>query len=224
MRAWKSLGELFSGIPRKMEYLVLRNYEAFENEQMLSEHSDIDVLTADVDGFVRLVGAEPRKLKDDHIHYKISVAGSSIPLDIRTPGDGYYDEKWAKDLLANRQMYQDVYYVPEPKMYFYSLLYHAIAQKRSLSNDYKERLKQMADSLGISCPSASYCDVLNTYMRDHGYMYTYPKYLYGIANFEKADPKLIQRDRGLMILRHMAQSKRKIGSFVKRRWQRWVKN
>lgn len=223
MRAWASLRELFDSIPDDVSYLVLRNYEAFETEQLLDEHADIDVLCADVLRFASTVGAEPRTEKRDRAHYWLLIAGKPVSLDVRSPGDGYYDENWARALLDHRRLYQGAFYVPEPAAYFYSLLYHAVVHKRALSDEYRERLTAMAAELGIDIAQAPFYGVLNDYMRQNGYYYTYPSYPHGIANFAHADPALIHRQPGRMLKRFVAIHKRRIGKRLKGGLQHWAK-
>lgn len=223
MRAWESLRELFGGIPDGVAYLVLRNYEGFETGQLLDEHADIDVLCADVALFVRAVGAEPRADGKNRAHYRLLIAGKPVALDVRTPGDGYYDENWARALLDHRRLYQGAFYVPEPAAYFYSLLYHAIVHKRTLSDDYRKRLPAMAAELGIGVAEASLYDALNDYMRQNGYFYTYPCNPHGIANFAHADPALIRRQPGRILRRSVALHKRRIGKWLKRGLKHWAR-
>ena len=65
------------------QYLVLRNYEAFNNGLFLKGHPDIDLLCNEVAPLVRAVGAIPRTASEDGLHYRVEIAGNVVPLDIR---------------------------------------------------------------------------------------------------------------------------------------------
>ena len=58
-------------------------------------------------------------------------------------GDNYYDKRWQENLLKNR-IYGDGFYHLNDIDHFWSLLYHGIIQKPSLTDDYIEDL----DSIG----------------------------------------------------------------------------
>ncbi len=215
MRAWASLRELFDSIPKDCVYLVLRNYETLESGQLLDEHADIDVLCRDPRRFVRLADATPRQLRDDRIHYKLAIAGQAVALDVRTPGDGYYDAPWAEALLAHRRFCPGGCYVPDPEDYYYSLLYHALIHKNALSEEYRARLTAMATSLGLDARDMP--AQLNAYMRGHSYGYTCPRHPHGIFNTRHADPALVKRDPLRLLHRFIAQKRRRLSKLLKGR-------
>ena len=84
--------------------------------------------------------------------------------------------------------------------YFYSLIYHAVLQKRSLSQEYSSRLFQMSKGLGLVMTSANeheYLLLLQEYMRDHGYRFTYSNDHLVPNRFHLVDQGLIDKDCGL---------------------------
>lgn len=147
MKNWDDMREAFNAINSKCSYLVMRNWEGFYNDILLEGHNDIDVLcdgVKDSKKMVTLLGAEKRFEIDDGIHYKISYRDCVVDLDIRTVGDGYYDKKWQRNMLKNRQLNPLGFYTMNEEDYFYSLTYHAIYQKDCLTEEYLQRLQNMS--------------------------------------------------------------------------------
>lgn len=167
----------------KTAYLVLRNFEELENEQLFIQgHPDIDMLCEDSLSVVQLLGAfSCRKVTSrsygDGTHYYIYVGDKYVSLDLRHIGDDYYCKKWEKDLLASREAYRN-FYVPSREQLFHTLVYHAIFQKKVFSDDYRQRLTQMAKDLqlvdGTSTQSA-FVRQLEKFMTEKSYRYVYPK-------------------------------------------------
>jgi hypothetical protein len=58
-----------------------------------------------------------------------------------------YDEKWSKDVLKRRIMYEGSFYVPCKEDYFYTLFYHNIGND---SKEYEKILIQLALEIGIN--------------------------------------------------------------------------
>lgn len=188
-----------------VKYLVLRNYEnLLEPELYVDGHGDIDMLCSDSQEIVNLINArpltedKPGKLGDG-VHYAIEVDGKPVKLDLRHVGDGYYCSKWEKEMLESRVKH-DCFYVMNETDYFYSLVYHAVLQKRSLSQEYSSRLLQMSKGLGLIETSANekeYLQLLQTFMRGKGYRFTY-SHDYLVPNrFHLVDKELVDKNRGL---------------------------
>ena len=177
MQTWTSVDELFNSLnEQRVGYIILRNFEEIENGLLFSStHPDIDFLVSNRKKFSNIIGAEPRFIKDDGIHYKLSISNTEVIIDVRSVGDGYYDPRWEKSMLRNRVLHDGGYYIPSKKDYYYSLVYHAILQKKGLSCEYLNRLTQMAGILGIKANSErDHLNILESFMKDNGYFYTYP--------------------------------------------------
>lgn len=164
-------------------YLVLRNYENLLSPEMYVEgHGDIDLLCADSRLLATKVGARIYKNKvkevcDDGVHYYVLVAGKQVSLDLRSVGDGYYCQKWQQEML-NRRVLKDGFYVMSEQDYLYSLIHHAILQKRSFSNEYRSRLTEMCNRLHVIMKddsAQSFIQLLESYMAEHSYTYVYPR-------------------------------------------------
>ena len=168
-----------SGVP----YLVLRNYENMLSPELYMDgHGDIDLLCADSRLLAEKVGAKTythkvREVCDDGVHYYVLVAGKQVSLDLRSVGDGYYCKKWQQEML-DRRVLKDGFYVMSEQDYLYSLIHHAILQKRSFSDEYRLRLTEMCNRLHIVMKddsAQSFIQLLESYMAKHGYTYVYPR-------------------------------------------------
>ena len=168
-----------SGVP----YLVLRNYENLLSPEIYVDgHGDIDLLCADSRLLAEKVDARTyhnkvKEVCDDGVHYYVLIAGKQVSLDLRSVGDGYYCQKWQQEML-NRRVLKDGFYVMSDQDYLYSLIHHAILQKRSFSNEYRSRLTEMCNRLHIVMKddsAQSLIQLLESYMAEHGYTYVYPR-------------------------------------------------
>lgn len=190
----------------QVNYLVLRNYEnMLQPKLFVGDHADVDLLCANNQEIVKLLGAKPNRGErdlavDDGIHYYIIANGKKVSFDLRQVGDGYYCEKWENELLQRKKLHE-CFYVMDDKDYFYTLAYHAILQKRNFSEEYRLRLSEMASSIGINLGTNNergFLDAVEQYMQQNGYCFTYSKdYLvpnrFGLVK----NKSLIQQDRYL---------------------------
>lgn len=202
-------------INENVNYLVLRNFEELENSGFLEGHADIDFLCDDADRMIQVLKAGHRGAESDKTHCKVDIAGRIIPVDIRAVGDGYYDARWERDMLAGRQMYHDQFYILNEEQYFYSLIYHACVQKPRLSEDYRERLRAMGKRIGVSIDNDDFMGILQAYMREKGYRFTYPVHPGIIANFAQVDKGLIEKDPKLVLKRKAYVLKKKLRSILR---------
>ena len=188
-----------------VKYLVLRNYEnLLEPEIYVDGHGDIDMLCSNSHEIVNLIDARPLTpdksgMRGDGIHYGIEVDGKPVKLDLRHVGDGYYCTKWEQDMLERREKHV-CFYVMTENDYFYSLVYHAVLQKRSLSDEYSARLWEMSKNCGldVSAPSEKeYLRLLQNYMRNNGYRFTYSQDHLVPNRFHLVDQDLIDKNVSL---------------------------
>lgn len=155
------------------DYLIMRNWEGFYDDILLEGHNDIDVLCRDEDSrdiMVRLLDAKP--LTFDGFHYEFKYKNKPVTLDTRIMGDGYYDRRWQKNMLKNKKLHPNGFYIMDAENYYYSLMYHAIYQKKTgLSAEYAERLNHMAMA-DKPLEQSDFADSLNAFMKNHRYAYT----------------------------------------------------
>ena len=145
---WKSLRELFVCLGEMMPYVVLRNSEMLPDAFDPSIHGDIDILVRDADECAGVLGARKVFSEPWRVHYEVMVAGGPVRFDFRYVGDGYYDERWEREMLSTGVVSGGVCR-PAPKDAFYALVYHALFQKREIASDYAAKSLALARSAGV---------------------------------------------------------------------------
>lgn len=218
MLNWGTIECMFEELHKEnFEYVVLRNYEEIDEDNFyLSGHADIDFLTSNGKKFAKIIKAVPRFIEDDGIHYKVMIAGTEVVIDARSVGDGYYDSRWEKNILLNREMKDDRFFVTDSINYYYSLVYHAILQKKALTDDYLNRLNIMAHNLGISATNEQqHLRVLKQFMKKHNYFYTYPYDIHVPLRKELIDEAMLKKQKNV-IIRDIKIKALQTGSKIKR--------
>lgn len=173
-KGWDSLREAFQTLNVCIPYVVLRGWTYLPDGYDRARDTDIDILAADYRNAAWLLHARkvyPKLLKRPH--YEITVAGQPVRLDIRSIGDGYYDTAWQRDILQNRCLLPQGFYVPEGEDAFYSLAYHAILQKR-VATPNLDKVFAEAAMRGLGADVASCLTALRHYMAAHGYGFARP--------------------------------------------------
>ena len=78
-------------------------------------------------------------------------------------------------MLSSKIMHPNGFYIMKQENYFYSLIYHALLQKKVFSEDYKERLAVMGREFGQNAISElEWLEVLRSYMRNSNYIISAP--------------------------------------------------
>lgn len=144
----KSIRDLFDYLNNNCTYLILRNWDSLDNENIYSDgHEDIDILCSSLKEFVNLtkpLRVHPESSRDN---YFVSWNGDRIRFDVRWVGDGYYPKEMERLMLEHRVLNNQGFYVPNGKDHYYSLAYHALIQKTELSDEYKRRLSDICRAL-----------------------------------------------------------------------------
>lgn len=219
MTGWNTIEEMFAALHNeKEEYIILRNYEEMDaNNFYTSGHADIDFLARNGKHFAKCIHAYPRFTSDDGIHYKVLIAGTEVIIDVRSVGDGYYDANWERAMLQNRVLLDGRFYITDSVNYYYSLGYHAILQKKKLTEEYLLRLNDMADDLGFQAKTEKdHLFVLEKFMKEKGYYYTIPYDIWVPLRTELIDVKMVKRQINVRI-RDIFTSVLQFGSKVKKR-------
>lgn len=188
MKNWIDIKEGFLLLNSSCNYLVLRNFENYFDDLFIPGHEDIDVLCAskeDARCMTKLLDAESRVGIDDGVHYRFLFHDKYVDLDIRTTGDGYYDKNWVEHMLSYKEYNTKGFYTMNNEDYYYSLIYHAFYQKNSVSDEYIQRLNEMAELTGFSCEK-DYEIQLFDYMKQNKYYYTVPVDRSVICTFKKS--------------------------------------
>lgn len=170
---WRDMRTLFGFLKETMAYVVMRNAEELP-DRLDPEHGDVDILAADAKWCASLVNA--RKSPGGEAAYAVRVAGVDVHFDIREPGDGYYCEKWERDLLERRVLDADGIYEPAPRDAFFSLLYHILFMKRTVASGYCRKLPSMAEAAGVDATGfGQWWELLERHMADNGYFFQIPR-------------------------------------------------
>jgi hypothetical protein len=177
---WRDLPELFIHLRRAARYVVLRNFEALPRSLMDGD-GDIDALCADPNELAALANAAVQTDRDGKFACAAMVAGKPVSLDLRWPGDGYFDTAWQAAVLVDA-VDQDGVIVPSIPDRFFTLLYHAKVHKKEVKDVYKERLRSLAQAVGLGhyrdanlSSDAAAADLLGGYMVSRGYRFTLPR-------------------------------------------------
>ncbi len=144
---WPDLAHLFAHLARATRYVVLRNFESLP-ESLAEGDADIDALCDLPPDFAAIANATVKVDRDGKFACLTRVAGADMPIDLRRPGDGYFDEFWQEQALATGVEQRGVR-VLSADQHFFSLLYHAKVHKRAVKPSYRERLRRLGDEIGM---------------------------------------------------------------------------
>lgn len=164
---WSSFEHLFKTLNACINYVVMRNYENLPNAYQVDEHGDIDFLSDDMQEMVCLINGEPKNRLFRPNAFDIKVNKELIPCDVRSVGDGYYDETWQQDILSNTE-YKRGFKVPSQKNFIAMLVYHALIHKVRLSNSYNTIFQQE------SLPLTQLHSWLEKFMNENSYQIELP--------------------------------------------------
>ena len=201
-----------------INYIVLRNYEELMHESFINSHPDIDFLCENKNDLVEAINAQNRLDYEDGVHYKVLVGDIYVPIDIREIGDGYYDDKWERDMLKSKTLYQGIIFAPNDENYYYSLLYHAIIQKDKISEDYMKIFKHYEMLYDIKV-NDNYVKILDRYMERQGYKYTYPNDIGVGFNVRRSKRSLIEINSREKAKRNYIKIKRIIKKILNNIWR-----
>lgn len=222
---WKNLDELFQQLNAECNYLILRNYELISEGKLLSgKHPDIDLLCDNPKKLKNCIKPvlNPKKLHHKS-HYWVRIEEQLIEIGIRSVKDGYYDPQWAQNMLDTKILHPKGFFTMNTGNYFYSLIYHAVYQKKSFSDDYLARLQYMARQLKAASPHAEteefYTTLLNQFMEKEGYFITCPKDFTIPMQFAKI-PSAMLRGRRAWKCRKLLHLPERTARFIIRRLQK----
>lgn len=174
---YKSFEDMFYVLNETVNYAVLRNHEMLPEAFKTDLHGDIDILCEDFNKICNVLNAE---IKDSTRVYNI-VGGSKIPYDIRYLGDDYYCYDFEKDMLLTKFINDKGITVLADEYYFYSLIYHALYQKKYVSVDYYDKAYKLFCKLGLDkifnikdyiSPFDLYFKLLKDFMNLHNYSFS----------------------------------------------------
>ena len=138
-KQFRNVFDVFDILNKYIKYVVLRNWELLSEKPTSETHGDIDILTEDYYDTLSLLDAKPITKKSFRVNHFVKVGKQFIPFDIRFVGDNYYDRKW-EELMLKKRKFEKFFYRLDDIDHFWSLLYHAIFQKKKIAEDYQEKL------------------------------------------------------------------------------------
>lgn len=172
---WNSWKDLFNMLNVSSNYLILRNFDRFPNE---NEDSDIDLLVDDYQKVASIIGMNQSRSKP----YKgeVLVGNRYFSVDLRFVGDNYYDNRW-ESLMLKRRIFLNGFFVPRVDDYFFSLLFHCKVQKQFLSEKRIHKLLSLSKALGFEWFTKELLldnyecgKILAGYYKANGYYYEKP--------------------------------------------------
>ena len=175
---FKNMNEFLHLLNGTINYVILRNFENLPQNVNSKNHNDIDLLTDDLLILPYVLMTNGDVSPKGNIPSNIKIGNDKISIDWKRPGDGYYDHKWASDILKRRIYNPNGFFVPSLEDYFYSLFYHAIFHKKRISTEYKEKLLKISSKLGITISPSLFDDFnsskifIEKYMKEMKYMRT----------------------------------------------------
>lgn len=212
---WESLESFFAHLNvHKIKYIVLRNHEDLLKTDFLKNHPDIDFLCENSVAFLKEAKAFPRVKKKDKVHFQVRIGNETVPIDVREVGDDYYDAAWETAMLETRVLYRDFCYIPDPENYYYSLCYHALLQKHSLSEEYRNKLGCLNPAMKNK-EEGDYLKSLEAFMQSKNYCYCYPVDRSAIFRYQAVDAKRIKKNSREAIYRKRKECSRRLGNFLR---------
>lgn len=157
----------------------MRNFEGMPDNITIDEHLDIDLLVNDyflikniLDGF----SATNNRYDDgkNRILNYVIINNKKVLFDFRFVGDNYYDTKLQQDMLDTRIKHPNGFFIPNPEIHLYTLIYHAIIHKPKISPTYVKIFKEygLEDSIINKKDLKS---KLNDWFQKNGYSYCRPE-------------------------------------------------
>jgi hypothetical protein len=172
---WTSLREVLETLNRTCKYVVLRNFDSFPNDYNLKVHGDIDFLCSNLDAAINILNAKKIYREPHRVHFSISINNETVPIDIRTLDDDYYDPYWSRDILQSR-VKRNGFFIPSDEQHFYSLAYHALIHKREISQDYLEKFTKLSSKCGLpDYKQQKLITLLQSFMEKNDYLFVRPK-------------------------------------------------
>tara|TARA_Y100000389_G_scaffold202403_1_gene247550 strand:- start:4044 stop:4988 length:945 start_codon:yes stop_codon:yes gene_type:complete len=125
----------------QLKWVVMRNFEGMPHNITIDNHLDVDLLVNDYYLVKRILDASSatkNRYEDGHwrILNHVIIDNKKVLFDFRSVGDNYYDINLQNDMLNTRILHPDGFYIPNVQMHLYSLIYHAIIHKKSISKTY----------------------------------------------------------------------------------------
>ena len=177
-KGWNSFEDFIAAANTRCNWIVLRNFE-FLPENFFENDKDVDVLCDNLSEFVETMQLTKRSW--GIAAYETYINNRKVPFDVRVIGDGYYDKLWQYKMLENKLLTDRSVPRMNDSDYFFSLIYHSTLQKENIKAEYKHRLLNLAQTLGMdeilrrtTEDESHLIRILSDFMISNHYAYTRP--------------------------------------------------
>lgn len=202
---WGSLKDLFSVLNgSEIEYVVLRKYENLPYDFLEGDH-DIDILCGSLDDVVMATRAKKRNIGINS--YYLDISGIKTDFDVRFVGDNYIDSQWGRMILEKRLLNENGVFVMSDENQLFSILYHCLTQKGSISDYYKNKIAELSNKIfGYSFENnkENLCKDLALFMQNSSYVYRKP-----------LDTSVVQNKKNIKLLKKYLRKTSKKADFIR---------
>lgn len=215
---WDNIKDVFHAMESCGAFLVLRNYEELTDDNYyMNGHADIDCLCEDAKKVRKMLQTKKNIMGRGKNHGFVLIHGQLVKFGFFHIGDGYYDAKWEKQMLETRVKHEGDFFVMNEENYFYSLLYHALLQKRKFSDEYRVRLRKMGENFGFNLLSDDdYKSCLFSYLIKEGYTVEYPEEPNVAVHFADVPKELLGKKKGWGFRRCVFFVEKKFGRLMRK--------
>ncbi len=134
-----SLNDFLYTLNNCINYVILRDFENDLYEFVEDENCDLDILCDNAKNASITLAAKELERQNDTLYY-VYINNKKALIDIKQTDDGYYCEKLANDILENRVMFKNSFYIPDETRLYKSHLLHALIHKNNYESEYNNRL------------------------------------------------------------------------------------
>lgn len=180
-KKFNTLNDVFNELNKypKLKWIVMRNFEGMPDKITIDKHLDVDLLVNDyylVKTILDGTSAKSRRYEDgkNRILNFVNINNKKVLFDFRSVGDNYYDKNLQQNMLNTRVKHPNGFYIPNPEMHLYTLIYHAIIHKPRISSTYLKVFKQY----GLKDSEINKKELkkkLDTWLEKNNYQYVKPE-------------------------------------------------
>lgn len=149
-KIFKSFSNFFNYIDEHLDYIVLRNEEEIGKDYNYNINGDIDILVSDYKKFIEITDAISTSKLKHRVQCIVKIGDKNVVFDVRSIGDNYYPQKWAKEMLTTKQKYVTfeniIFFIPNKENYYNSLIYHVFVHKLKIKEEYYKKLKELKEN------------------------------------------------------------------------------
>jgi hypothetical protein len=143
---WRSFDELFGVLNRAVNYALICYGPTAEVKDCLSRGHSFDILTSDYYAAHTILHNGPRipePLRRGGT-IEIRVDDKPVKLNLRYPGDGQFDEKWATAILDKRVMDSHGFYRPKDEEQYWLMARHVVAERAPIDLKFLQEAQSIA--------------------------------------------------------------------------------